>query len=116
MYSEELDLCQRIKKQGWLIVMTPRAEIIHLVGGGDGQNPRRILMLTTSRMHFFRKFWSPWQVVTGGALLWAHALIRVMLAFLGGVFLGKIRADRLRNAYGGIVWHPRTWWNGFQGS
>jgi GT2 family glycosyltransferase len=114
MYSEELDLCQRIKQQGWLIVMTPRAEIIHLVGGGDGQNPKRILMLTTSRMHFFRKFWRPWQVITGGALLWIHALIRVLLAFLGRIFLGKIRADRLKNAYGGIVLHPRNWWNGFQ--
>ena len=116
MYSEELDLCQRIKKHGWLIVMTPRAEIIHLVGGGDGQNPKRILMLTTSRMHFFRKFWSPWQVNIGGAILWAHALIRVVLAFVGGLLLGKNRADRLRNAYVGIVLHPRSWWNGFQGS
>ena len=116
MYSEELDLCQRIKQQGWLIVMTPRAEIIHLVGGGDGQNPRRIQMLTTSRMHFFRKFWRPWQVITGGVILWIHALIRVLIAFLGRFFLGKIRADRLKNAYGGIVLHPSNWWNGFQKS
>ena len=113
MYSEELDLCYRLRQLGWSIVMTPRAEIIHLVGGGNAQDPRRIKLLTTARMHFFRKFWNRPQVILGGVLLWLHAAIRIVVATLGSVIVGGDRARKLRQAYTGIVFHPKSWWHGF---
>ena len=114
MYSEELDLCQRIRKQGWRVVMTPKAVIIHLVGGGDNLGPRRILLLTTARMHFFRKFWAWPYVVMGGILVWMHAAVRVAIGTLGGGLLKRERAQRLRDAYKPIVFQPQTWWYGFR--
>lgn len=114
MYSEEVDLCHRLRQHGWSVVMTPKAEIIHLVGGGNGQSPRRIQLLTTAKMHFFRKFWSRPQVVLAGIILWLHGLIRVCLAALGSLILGRERARRLRQAYMGIVFQPSSWWSGFQ--
>lgn len=113
MYSEELDLCYRLRQQGWKIVMTPKAEIIHLVGSGQGQNPRRIMLLTTARMHFFRKFWNPISVVVGGCVLWLHAFIRVVIASVGQVILGHERAGRLRTAHYDVVFQPKSWWYGF---
>lgn len=114
MYSEELDLCQRLKKQGWKVVMTPKAEIIHLVGSGQKQSPRRILLIAQSRMHFFRKFWSRPSVILGGFLVWLHASIRVAGATVAGLALGRDRAQGLKQAYAGIVFDPGSWWNGYQ--
>lgn len=113
MYSEEVDLCVRIRQQGFSVLMTPCAEIIHLVGSGNSQNPRRILLLTTARMHFFRKFWNPWQVVLGGMLIWIHAAIRVAISTICFPLLGRNRARRLWDAYQPIVFQPAKWWFGF---
>jgi N-acetylglucosaminyl-diphospho-decaprenol L-rhamnosyltransferase len=114
MYSEELDLCERIRKNGWLIVMTPRAEIIHLVGGGQGQSSRRILLITKARMHYCRKYWNRPKVVLGGLVMWTHALIRVVIGSVAGVALGANRARQLKEAYAGIVLQPGSWWFGFR--
>jgi GT2 family glycosyltransferase len=37
MYSEELDWCHRIKKQGWQIVFNPQAVVIHHEGKSSEQ-------------------------------------------------------------------------------
>jgi len=113
MYSEELDLCYRLRQQGWKIVMTPRAEVIHLVGSGQGQSPRRIKLLTTARMHFVRKFWGPVSVFMAGALLWLHAAVRVLIAGAGWLVIGRQRASNLWNANYPIVSRPWEWWYGF---
>jgi len=109
-----LDLCQRLKTMGWKIVMTPRAKIIHLVGGGQNQSPRRILLIAQARMHFFRKYWSRPKVVVGGALVWLHAMIRVVAATVAGRIVGGKRAEGLKHAYEGIVFKPESWWHGYQ--
>lgn len=114
MYSEELDLCQRLKKQGWSVLMTPRAQIIHLVGGGQKQSPRRILLIAQSRMHFFRKYWNRPQVVLGGTLVWLHAFIRVAGGTVASTLLRSSRGKDLTQAYGPIVFQPGSWWGGYQ--
>jgi len=113
MYSEELDLCHRLRRQGRGIVMTPCAEVVHLVGGGQAQNPQRIQLLTTARMHFFRKYWNLPRTWLAGTVLWTHGFVRVLLGTIGGPLLGWDRACRLRQAYAGIVFQPQTWWGGF---
>ena len=35
MYAEELDLCYRLRQSGRDLIMTPKSEITHLVGGGS---------------------------------------------------------------------------------
>lgn len=114
MYSEELDLCVRLRHCGWKIVMTPKAEVLHLVGGGNAVSPNRIQYLTTGKMHFLRKFWSRPQVLLGGCLIWMHGLTRVLLGTLGRPLVGAERARKLRQAYSGIVLQPQRWWFGFQ--
>jgi hypothetical protein len=37
MYCEEIDLCRRIKTEGWEIYCLPQAEIVHLVGQSTRQ-------------------------------------------------------------------------------
>lgn len=114
MYSEELDLCCQLRRRGWGIVMTPRAEIIHLGGSGEGKTPQRTQWLTTSRMHFLRKYWTLPMVWLAGSMIWAHALIRVGIGAVGSPFRHQDWARPLLQAYLPIVVKPRTWWYGFQ--
>ncbi|MCX7707615.1 MAG: glycosyltransferase family 2 protein, partial [Anaerolineae bacterium] len=60
MYSEELDLCRRIKAAGWEIHYFPRAQIIHHEGKSSEQVvAARHIHFHTSRVRYFRKFHGP---------------------------------------------------------
>lgn len=56
MYYEEVDLCYRIKHNGWRIVFLPQACVTHLGGRSSQQIPveKRIMMLK-SMLKYFRK-------------------------------------------------------------
>ena len=60
MYSEELDLCRRIKEAGWQIVYLPTAQIIHHEGKSSEQVvAARHIRFQTSKVRYFRKFHGP---------------------------------------------------------
>jgi N-acetylglucosaminyl-diphospho-decaprenol L-rhamnosyltransferase len=62
MYSEELDLCRRIKEAGWQIVYLPTAQIIHYEGKSSEQViSARHIRFQTSKVRYFRKFHGPFQ-------------------------------------------------------
>ena len=62
MYSEELDLCRRIKEAGWQIVYLPTAQIIHHEGKSSEQVvAARHIRFQTSKVRYFRKFHGPFQ-------------------------------------------------------
>lgn len=57
MYSEELDLCRRIKAAGWQIVYLPTAQIVHHEGKSSEQVvAARHIHFQTSKVRYFRKF------------------------------------------------------------
>jgi N-acetylglucosaminyl-diphospho-decaprenol L-rhamnosyltransferase len=115
MYAEELDLCYRLRRAGYPVVMTPSAEIVHLVGGGNAMNPSRILNISKARMHFFRKFWTRPQVQAAGVILWTHGAIRFAAGLAGELLIDWERGRQLRSAYAGVVLSPSEWWQGFAG-
>ena len=56
MYYEEVDLCYRVKEQGWRVVFTPDSVITHLGGQSSEQIPvKKRIMMVTSMLKFFRK-------------------------------------------------------------
>lgn len=78
MYCEEIDLCQRIKQEGWDIYCVPEAEIVHLVGQSTGQfRERMFVALWRSRFLMYDKHrsaafrWIARRLVRLG--LWAEA-------------------------------------------
>ena len=113
MYAEELDLCYRLRRAGYAVVMTPTAEIVHLVGGGNAMNPSRILNISKARMHFFRKFWTGPQVLAAGTILWMHGAIRYVGGLAGELLIDWDRGRQLRSAYSTVVLSPSSWWQGF---
>jgi hypothetical protein len=57
MYSEELDLCRRVKEAGWKIVYLPEAQVVHYVGQSSDQAvAARHIHFQTSKVHYFRKW------------------------------------------------------------
>ncbi len=57
MYSEELDLCRRIRAAGWTIVYLPTARIYHYVGKSSEQVvAARHIHFQTSKVRYARKY------------------------------------------------------------
>ncbi|MCY4091912.1 MAG: glycosyltransferase family 2 protein [Caldilineaceae bacterium] len=70
MYSEETDLCRRIRRAGWRVVYDPAAIVIHAEGRSSGQvSARRHILFNRSKVRYARKWHGP---------LWA-ALLRCYL-------------------------------------
>jgi GT2 family glycosyltransferase len=76
VYSEEDDLCKRVKNHGFRVVFTPDAEIIHFGGQTSKQMPLKMaLVQLDSKIKYFYKHAGPIHaallraVIGGGALL-----------------------------------------------
>ena len=71
MYSEELDLCRRVKEAGWRVVHEPAALVIHHEGKSSEQvSTQRHIRFNTSKVRYWRKWFGPG---------WAEALRRYLL-------------------------------------
>ncbi|MBI5567361.1 MAG: glycosyltransferase family 2 protein [Chloroflexi bacterium] len=69
MYSEELDLCRRIKQAGWRIAYVPDAQVIHYDGKSSEQAvAARHIRFNTSKVRYFRKWHG--RVVAGTLRVW----------------------------------------------
>ncbi len=55
MFSEETDLCRRVKGAGWRVFYLPQAEIVHYGGQSTGQDvPARHINFNTGKVRYFR--------------------------------------------------------------
>jgi GT2 family glycosyltransferase len=74
MYSEEIDLCYRLKEAGWKVRYIPEATATHLWGESARKVPAEtFLRLYRSRIQFFRKHYGEaaawllkWILLVGG--------------------------------------------------
>jgi GT2 family glycosyltransferase len=105
MYSEELDLCRRLRDAGWEVRYHPAAVVIHHEGRSSEQAvPARHLQFARSRVRFFRKHHGRLSaaVVRGGLLLGYS----VELVIEGAKWLvghrRPLRRDRI-HAYVGVL-------------
>jgi N-acetylglucosaminyl-diphospho-decaprenol L-rhamnosyltransferase len=83
LYSEEIDWCYRIRREGWEIRHLPVMEVIHHCGGSS---PERVAELGHSRVLFARKhFGRARAAAIRGALVLNHVLRLAVLAPWGMV-------------------------------
>jgi GT2 family glycosyltransferase len=69
MYSEELDLCRRIKEAGWRITYVPEAQVVHYEGKSSEQvAAARHIRFNTSKVRYFRKWHG--RAAAGALRLW----------------------------------------------
>ena len=94
MYSEETDLCRRIKRAGWRVVYDPDAIVIHAEGRSSGQvSARRHILFNRSKVRYMRK----WHAPVWAALLRCYLLLEFRLQIISEsfkAFLGHKRALR----------------------
>ena len=88
MYSEELDLCKRIKEAGWRILFEPASLVIHHEGRSSEQViAARHIYFNTSKVRYYRKYFGAG---------WAN-LLRFYLLF---EFRWQLLIERLKHALG----------------
>ena len=79
MYTEEVDLCYRLRKSDWPLYWIPQAEVIHL----GGQSTRMVagemfLQLYRSKVQFFRKNHGRFSALVYKVILSLSALARIL--------------------------------------
>lgn len=86
MYTEEIDLCYRLRQKGWLLYWVPRSRIIHYGGQSTRQAALKMfLCLYGSKVQFFRKHYGEASARAYKRALKFTSLLRVALANLGVV-------------------------------
>ena len=80
MYSEEVDLCQKLRKAGWTIHWVPEAKVIHHGGQSSQQVPMEsFLHLYRGKITYFRKQHGVVAAIAYKAILTAASLARLFL-------------------------------------
>ena len=94
MYSEETDLCRRIKRAGWRVVYDPGAIVIHAEGRSSGQvSARRHILFNRSKVRYMRKWHGPLLAELLRRYLLAEFRLQIMSESFKA-FLGHKRALR----------------------
>ena len=108
MYGEEADLCLRARRLGHHPMITPTAQIMHLVGAASSSLAGKRLLVTKARVTLIRDHWPAWQVPIGIGLMWMWGALRVVATKVTGPIAGK--RGQSRKAYWAEVWAKRQDW------
>lgn len=68
MYGEEADLCLRALALGYQPMITPDAQIMHLIGAASKQQSHRYVLSAKGRITLMQDHWPAWQVPFGRAM------------------------------------------------
>jgi GT2 family glycosyltransferase len=80
MYSEEIDLCYRVRQAGWPIYWVPQAQIVHYGGQSTQQVPSKMFLhLYRSKLRYFRKHYGRFFALAYKFTLLAAAVTRLVL-------------------------------------
>lgn len=96
MYAEELDLCFRLRQEGYRVVYEPRAEVVHHEGASTGQQwPEMVMASHRSTFRFFRKHYGRAAELALRVIVFAGNLARLLTSAVGWV-VWPARRDELR--------------------
>jgi len=80
VYSEEVDLCTRIRNYGWRISWLPTVKVVHLGGQSTQQIQQEMfLQLYQGKIQYFRKHHSAMEVWLYKFVLFLATLVRIVL-------------------------------------
>ncbi len=105
MYGEEADLCLRARRQGYRPMITPTAQIMHLVGASTKRREDKMVQLMRAKATLVRDHWSPAKRSMGIALMWLWIATRRLATGLGSMFGLSKSAPLWRG-----VWRRRQDW------
>ncbi|MFT4149749.1 MAG: glycosyltransferase family 2 protein [Paracoccaceae bacterium] len=109
MYGEEADLCLRARERGWRPMITPEAQIMHIVGASTGDAPtRKALQVMRARSTLVRDHWRPALVPLGLGLMWLGVALRY--AATRPLALAPKAGLRAKAARWAEIWQARRDW------
>lgn len=112
MYGEESDLCLRAARDGFRPMITPNAQIMHLVGASFAANERKVVLVMKARATLIRDHWPRWKVPLGLGLMWCWAALR-RAATLPLAASSKDRHRALAARWRNIWRARRDWLSGY---
>ncbi|MBE2199056.1 MAG: glycosyltransferase family 2 protein [Anaerolinea sp.] len=90
MYSEEVDLCYRIKRAGWPLYWVPESQVIHYGGQSTRQAAAQMFVeLYRGKVQYFRKNQGAVVAAVYKAILFLAALPRLPLLVVGHLLPGE---------------------------
>jgi len=110
MYTEEVDLCYRLRRGGWRIYWAPQATVVHYGGQSTQQMPAEMfLRLYESKLFYFRKHHGRQAARAYKLILLAAAVARLLLSPLAWLERPPQRQRHLALAgyYRRLVWALR---------
>lgn len=106
MYGEEADLCLRAAREGYRPMITPDAQIMHLVGASTPELAPKLIQLTKARATLIRDHWSPFKASIGLGLLLVWSFNHRIKSML----LGARRGQSADNDAWHVLWKRRKEW------
>lgn len=106
MYGEEADMCLRAAKMGYRPMITPDAQIMHLVGASTPQLAPKLIQLSKAKATLIRDHWTPASRSVGLALL-------VLWSFnhsLKSKIMRLVKGKSLDNDAWAVLWANRREW------
>ncbi|MCB8923769.1 MAG: glycosyltransferase family 2 protein [Ardenticatenaceae bacterium] len=106
MYSEEVDLCFRIRRAGWLLYWVPQSQVVHYGGQSTQQVADKMFIeLYRGKVHYFRKNYGVRSAAVYKAVLALAALPRVLAGLVGRLIPGPVGAagKRVGGNYGRLL-------------
>lgn len=107
MFGEEADLCLRARAIGYRPMITPEAQIMHLVGASYAADQARAVKVLRGRTTLIRDHWPKWKVPLGLALVWGASASRFAFSRLAP---GQSEARKAARAKWSHVWQRRNEW------
>jgi GT2 family glycosyltransferase len=100
MYTEEVDLCYRVKKLGYTNYWLPDAKIVHYGGQSTRQAALPMFLeLNASKLKFIRKYYHGIGAFFYKTILYAASITRVVGLSILGLFRKNKEQEELRNNY-----------------
>ena len=113
MYGEEADLCLRAREMGYRPMITPDAQIMHLVGASSAKVSDKVMMVAKARTSLIRDHWPPALVPLGVALMWLWGGLRVTAA-RAMALTGRARFAGTAEKWRRIWSHRGSWLKGYE--
>ncbi|MEM1050696.1 MAG: glycosyltransferase family 2 protein [Pseudomonadota bacterium] len=89
MYGEEADMCLRAAKLGYSPMVTPDAQIMHLVGASTKLRSEKQIKLMRARASLIQDHWPSWLVPLGQVLMWFWIANRKLASSIGSRLSGE---------------------------
>lgn len=112
MYGEDADLCLRAGKLGYRPMITPKAQIMHLIGASSTKAAHKVVMVAKSKSTLIRDHWSPALVPLGIGLMWLWGALRVTAA-RGRALTGSAKGRASREQWDAVWARRRDWLAGY---